>query len=58
MKFYSVQLKEEVSVEDSAVKVTTMKNGRKAGTAEITRDGKKIKLFKILGKADAEKLAK
>ena len=58
MEFYSVQLKEKVSVEDSTIKVTTMKNGRKAATAELTKDGQKIKLFKILSKADAEKLSK
>jgi hypothetical protein len=58
MEFYSVQLKEKVTVEDSTVTVTTMKNGRKAAIAELDRAGQKIKLFKILGKADAEKLAK
>jgi hypothetical protein len=57
MKFYSVQLKDSLEVEDSQVEVVTMKNGRKAGKATIQKDGKEIKLFKILSAADAEKLS-
>jgi len=57
MKFYSVQLKDSVEVEDNKVEVVTMKNGRKAGKATIQKDGKEIKLFKILSAADAEKLS-
>ncbi len=56
MKFYSVQLKDSVEVNESDVEVVTMKNGRKAGKATILRDGKEIKLFKILSTVDAEKL--
>lgn len=51
MKFYSVQLREFVEVPDSKVKYVTMKNGRKAARAEIQKNGKTIKLFKIIGKS-------
>lgn len=56
MKFYSVQLKENIEVADSAIEVVTMKNGKKAARATVEKDGKTIKLFRILGKADAERL--
>lgn len=56
MKFYSVQLKENIEVEDSAIEVVTMKNGKKAARASVEKDGKTIKLFRILGKADVERL--
>lgn len=49
MTFYSVQLREKVEVPDDQVEYVTMKNGKKAARAEITRDGKKIKLFRIVG---------
>ncbi len=56
MKFYSVQLKENIEVADSAIEVVTMKNGKKAARATVEKDGKTIKLFRILGKADVERL--
>lgn len=52
MKFYNVKTRESVEVPNDQVTVVVMKNGRKAGTAEV--DG--VKLFKILSKADAEAL--
>lgn len=57
VKFYSVQIKEHVEVEDSEVEVVTMKNGRKAAKAEIEKDGKTLKLFKFLSEADAQRLS-
>jgi hypothetical protein len=54
LRFYSVQTREFVEVPDSEVEVVTMKNGKKA--AKATKDGKK--LFKILSKDDAARLAK
>jgi hypothetical protein len=56
MKFYSVQLKENVEVADKDLEVVTMKNGRKAARATIEKGGQTLKLFRILGKADIEKL--
>lgn len=57
MKFYSVQLRKSLEVDDSQVEVITMKNGRKAARATVTEDGKEIKLFKILSKEDAARLS-
>jgi len=57
MKFYSVQLRKSLEVDDAKVEVVTMKNGRKAARATVTIDGKEIKLFKILSKDDAARLA-
>ena len=57
MKFYSVQLRKSVDVDDSQVEVITMKNGRKAARATVTVDGQEVKLFKILSKEDAARLA-
>ena len=54
MKFYNVKTKQSVEVPDSEVTVVELKNGRKA--AEATVDG--VKLFRILGKEDAARLAK
>lgn len=58
IKFYSVQLKEEVSVDASEVEVVTMKNGKKAAKAQVKKGGKLLKLYKILGKEDLKKLEK
>ena len=56
MKFYSVQLKESVEVPDNDLEIVTMKNGRKAARATIQKAGQTLKLFRILGKSDIEKL--
>ncbi|MDQ5981308.1 MAG: hypothetical protein QG570_55 [Patescibacteria group bacterium] len=56
--FYSVQIKASVEVEESAVEVVTMKNGRLAAKAVLNKDGKELKLFKILSKDEAERLQK
>ncbi len=56
--FYSVQIKQSVEVEESAVEVVTMKNGRLAAKAVLNKDGKELKLFKILSKDEAERLQK
>ncbi|QQS38830.1 hypothetical protein IPM62_05630 [Candidatus Woesebacteria bacterium] len=58
IKFYSVQIRESVEVPESAVEVVTMKNGKLAAKAVTTKDGKELKLFKILSKEDAERLKK
>lgn len=50
MKFYSVQIREFVEVPDEKVQMITMKNGKKAAKAEVTKSGKTLKLFKIVGK--------
>jgi hypothetical protein len=57
VKFYSVQIKEHVEVDESEVEVVTMKNGRKAAKAEIEKDGKTLKLFKFLSEEDAQRLS-
>ncbi len=56
MRFYSVQIRDFVEVPDNEVEVFTMKNGKKAARATATRDGRELKLFKILSKEDAERL--
>ena len=56
MKFYSVQIRETVEVPDSEVEVITMKNGKKAVQATVEKNGKTLKLFKIVGKEDLNKL--
>lgn len=58
IKFYSVQLRKSVEVDDGTVEVVTMKNGKKAAKAVATVDGKEVKLFKILSADDAARLAK
>jgi len=58
VKFYSVQLREFIEVDDSQVTVETMKNGKKAAKATVKKDGKDIKLYKILSKEDAARLVK
>lgn len=55
MKFYSVQLREYVEVPDSEVEYVTAKNGRKAATAQVTRDGKTIKLTKFVANTEKAK---
>ena len=57
VKFYSVQIKEHVEVDESEVEVVTMENGRKAAKAEIEKDGKTLKLFKFLSEEDAQRLS-
>jgi len=57
VKFYSVQIKEHIEVDESEVEVVTMENGRKAAKAEIERDGKTLKLFKFLSEEDAQRLS-
>lgn len=53
MKFYNVKTRAMVDVSDDKVEVITMKNGKRAAKAEING----TKLFKILSKEDAERLA-
>ncbi len=57
VKFYSVQIKDHVEVDESQIEVVTMENGRKAAKAEVEKDGKTLKLFKFLSDADAERLS-
>lgn len=57
MKFYSVQIREIIEIPDNEVEVITMKNGKKAAQAVVEKNGKKLKLFKIVGKEDLAKLA-
>ena len=56
MKFYSVQERQNVEVDDKEIEVTTMKNGRKAAKATANVNGKQVKLFRILGKEDLKRL--
>jgi len=58
MKFYNVKLKESVDVDEEDVEITMLSNGRPAAKAEVTINGEKHKVFKILSKAEAEKLQK
>lgn len=58
MKFYNVKLKKQVDVKEDEIEVVLMKNGRPAAKAEVTIDGQSHKMFKILSKAEAEKLQK
>ncbi len=53
MKFYNVKTREAVDIPDNKVKVVTMKNGKKAASAESNG----TKLFKILSKEDAVRLS-
>ena len=57
VKFYSVQIKDHVEVDESQVEVVTMENGRKAAKAEVEKDGKVLKLFKFLSDEDAQRLS-
>lgn len=50
MRFYSVQIRDFVEVPEDKIEVVTMKNGKKAAKATVEKDGKTLKLFKILGK--------
>ncbi|MEO8288689.1 MAG: hypothetical protein ABI670_19905 [Chloroflexota bacterium] len=52
MKFYSVQLRDYIEVPDDKVEYVTAKNGRKAATATVERDGKTIKLTKFVSSKD------
>ena len=58
IKFYSVQIRESIEVPDEEVEVVTMKNGKLAAKAVVTKDGRELKLFKILSKDDAARLQK
>lgn len=58
MEFYDVKRKQKVEVDESDVEIITLSNGRPAARAEIKVDGEVYKLFKIIKKSDAEKLAK
>lgn len=49
MRFYSVQLKKNVEVNDKDVTFTTIK-GKKFARAEVMKDGKRLKLFRIVAK--------
>lgn len=57
MEFYNVKLKKKIEVDEKDIEVITMKNGRPAAKAEVTIDGATHKMFKILSKAEAEKVA-
>lgn len=48
MKFYSVQLRENVEVPDDKIEYVTLKNRKKAAKASIVKNGKTIKLFRIV----------
>lgn len=56
IKFYSVQTRQTVEVPDSEVEIVTMKNGKKAAKAQITKNGQILKLFKIVGSDDLKRL--
>ena len=58
MEFYDVKRKQKVEVDESDVEIITLSNGRPAARAEIKVDGEVYKLFKIIKKSEAEKLAK
>ena len=57
MKFYSVQIKDYVEVDEKDVTIVTMKNGRKAAKASVEKDGLTLNLFRILKTEEANKLA-
>jgi hypothetical protein len=52
MQFYNLKTKQKVDVADADIQLVEMPNGRMAATAEV--EG--MKMFKFLGKADADKL--
>ena len=56
MEFYNVKLKKKVEVDEKDVELTTMKNGRPAARATVVIDGKKQTMFKILSKAEFQRL--
>ncbi len=56
MKFYSVQIREHIEIDDKEIVVKTLKNGRKAATASKEIKGQKVNLFRILGKEDLKRL--
>lgn len=57
VKFYSVQIRESIEVPDEDVEVVTMKNGKLAAKAVVVKDGRELKLVKILSKKDIERLS-
>tara|TARA_Y200000002_G_C22223148_1_gene472415 strand:+ start:343 stop:519 length:177 start_codon:yes stop_codon:yes gene_type:complete len=58
MEFYDVKRKQKVEVDEADVEIITLSNGRPAARAELKVDGEVYKLFKIIKKSEAEKLAK
>ncbi len=56
MKFYNLKLRKSVEVDDKDVTLVTMKNSRPAARAVATVDGQQYTMFRILGKAEADKL--
>lgn len=54
IKFFNVKTRKTVEVPEEKVSLVTFKNGKNAAKAEL--DG--FKLFKILSKDDAKRLAK
>ena len=56
MKFYNLKLRKSVEVDDKDVTLVTMKSGRPAARAVATVDGQQYTMFRILGKAEADKL--
>ncbi|PIZ45793.1 hypothetical protein CO180_00250 [candidate division WWE3 bacterium CG_4_9_14_3_um_filter_41_6] len=56
MQFYSVQLKDRVEVPEDQITIVTMGNGRKSARAEVTKDGKVLKLIQFLSETTAAEL--
>ncbi len=56
MKFYDVKERKNIEVADKDVTVVTMKNGRKAAKASVTRNGKSVNVFRILSAKQATAL--
>jgi hypothetical protein len=52
MQFYNLKTKEKIEVSEDNIQLVEMPNGRMAATTE--HEG--MKMFKFLGKADADKL--
>tara|TARA_B100001123_G_C15343460_1_gene1036016 strand:+ start:1234 stop:1407 length:174 start_codon:yes stop_codon:yes gene_type:complete len=57
MKFYNLKLRKSVEVESKDITKVTLKNGRPAAKATVSIDGQQYTMFKILSKADADKLS-
>lgn len=59
LQFYNLKTKQKVEIPDNQVEIITMKNGRKAAQAFFDMgNGQKMKMFKIVGKEDLERLGK
>ncbi len=52
MQFYNLKTKQKVEISDENIQLVEMPNGRMAATTE----SEGMKLFKFLGKADADRL--